>query len=126
MASLADRGVSPSVVDDQRGRLTFADDLARATVHLIASGAAYGTYNVSSGGTGQTWADIAREVFRLRGRDPEDVTGVSTEDYFADKPGAPRPRHSMLDLAKLEATGFKPADGFRALKAYVAELPAQG
>ena len=34
MASLADREVSPSVIDDQRGRLSFAEDLARAAVHL--------------------------------------------------------------------------------------------
>ena len=87
MASLADRGISPSVVDDQHGRLTFADELARATVHLLATGAAYGTYHVSNGGPATTWAGIAREVFRLRGRDPEDVTGVSTEDYFAGKAG---------------------------------------
>ena len=37
MASLADRGIDPSVVDDQYGRLTFADDLAAGIVHLISS-----------------------------------------------------------------------------------------
>jgi dTDP-4-dehydrorhamnose 3,5-epimerase len=121
MASLADRGVSPSVVDDQHGRLTFADELARATVHLLASGAAYGTYHVSNGGPATTWADIARDVFRLRGRDPEDVTGVSTEDYFAGKAAAPRPRHSTFDLGKLEATGFTPTDASASLSSYVAD-----
>lgn len=35
MQSLAERGVSPSVVDDQVGRLTFTEDLARATAHLL-------------------------------------------------------------------------------------------
>ena len=121
MASLADRGISPSVVDDQHGRLTFADELARATVHLLASGAAYGTYHVSNGGPATTWADIAREVFRLRGRDPQDVTGVSTEDYFAGKAAAPRPRHSTFDLAKLEATGFTPTDASASLSSYAAD-----
>ena len=29
MASLAERGIDPSVVDDQIGRLTFTDDIAR-------------------------------------------------------------------------------------------------
>jgi dTDP-4-dehydrorhamnose 3,5-epimerase len=62
-------------------------------------------------------------VFRLRGRDPDDVTGVSTEDYFAHRRGAPRPRHSMLDLSRLEATGFVPKDAGDALRAYVAALP---
>ncbi len=46
MASLADRGVSPSVIDDQVGRLSFADDLARAATHLVTSEAEPGTYNV--------------------------------------------------------------------------------
>ena len=47
MASLAEKGVSPSVVDDQVGRLTFAGELSRATRHLVDVGAAYGTYNLS-------------------------------------------------------------------------------
>jgi dTDP-4-dehydrorhamnose 3,5-epimerase len=123
MASLADRGISPRVVDDQHGRLTFASELARATVHLLANDAPFGTYHVSNGGPISTWAGIAREVFRLRGRDPEDVTGVSTEDYFAGTRAAPRPRHSVLDLAKLEATGFTPTEAWGMLSSYVAKLP---
>ena len=43
MARLADDGVSPSVVDDQHGRLTFAEDLAAATLHLLRSEAPFGT-----------------------------------------------------------------------------------
>ncbi len=35
MAGLAERGVSPSVVDDQHGRLTFTAELARAIRHLL-------------------------------------------------------------------------------------------
>ncbi|MCW2853331.1 MAG: NAD-dependent epimerase/dehydratase family protein, partial [Nocardioides sp.] len=45
MRELAERGVSPGVVDDQIGRLTFADELARATRHLLDTGVPYGTYN---------------------------------------------------------------------------------
>ena len=33
---------------------------------------------------------------------------------------APRPVHSTLSLAKLEATGFRPADATTALDAYLA------
>ncbi|MDR3664077.1 MAG: bifunctional dTDP-4-dehydrorhamnose 3,5-epimerase family protein/NAD(P)-dependent oxidoreductase, partial [Mycobacterium sp.] len=50
MQSLAERGVNPSVVDDQFGRLTFATELARAIRQLISTRAAYGTYNVTGGG----------------------------------------------------------------------------
>ena len=50
MAQLAGNGVSPTVVDDQVGRLTFTEELSRATRHLLDVDAAYGTYNVSNGG----------------------------------------------------------------------------
>ena len=68
MQTLAGNGVSPTVVSDQVGRLTFTDELARATVHLLGSAAAYGTYNVSNGGPPMSWADIAGAVFERSGR----------------------------------------------------------
>ena len=45
----------------------------RATRHLLDSAAPYGTYNVSNGGPVMSWADVARAVFALRGRDGSDV-----------------------------------------------------
>jgi dTDP-4-dehydrorhamnose reductase/dTDP-4-dehydrorhamnose 3,5-epimerase len=124
MASLAAKGVSPSVVDDQVGRLTFTSELARATRHLLGTGAPYGTYNCSNGGAATSWADLAREVFRLSGRDPGDVTPVSTEEYAAGRPQAPRPSNSTLDLSRLEATGFHPEDALTALVRYLEGNPA--
>jgi dTDP-4-dehydrorhamnose 3,5-epimerase len=124
MAGLADRGVCPSVVDDQVGRLTFADDLADAVGHLLAAGVAPGTYNVTCAGPPASWADVAAAVFAARGRDPDDVRRVSTAQYLADKPGAaPRPVNSVLDLTRLEATGFRPRDWRTALDCHLAALP---
>jgi len=120
MAGLADRGVRPSVVDDQHGRLTFTDEIVRALVHLLEVDAPAGTYNVSNGGPVQSWADIAREVFVLRGRDAGDVTPVSAAEYGAGKQLAPRPQHSALDLGRLEATGFVPEDAAVALRRHLA------
>lgn len=122
MASLAQQGVAPRVVADQVGRLTFTEDLAGAILHLLASGAPYGVYNVTSSGSAHSWADVARAVYRLSGRDPAAVTPVTTEEYFAgqDGPIAPRPRNSMLDLAKITATGWAPRDGDAALQEYLA------
>jgi len=120
MQQLAAKGVSPSVVDDQVGRLTFTAELARATRHLVDSGAAYGTYNVSNGGDPTTWAEVAKVVFALSGRSAADVSGVTTEEYFAGKDLAPRPLHSVMDLTKIEATGFVPEDAMTALERYVA------
>jgi dTDP-4-dehydrorhamnose 3,5-epimerase len=109
MANLAARGVDPRVVADQRGRLTTAHDLARGIRHLLDSHAPYGVYNLTGGGDPQTWAEVARTVFLLRGADPDRVTPVTTAEYYsaATEPVAPRPRNSVLDLTKIEATGFR-------------------
>ncbi len=123
MARLADEGATPTVVADQVGRLAFADEIARATRHLVESGAAYGTYHVSNDGPAMSWADVAREVFRLRGRDPADVTPVTSQEYAVGRDGAPRPASSVLSLRKLRATGFEPADAHQALRDYVTTLP---
>ena len=124
MASLADKGVSPSVIDDQFGRLTFTSDIARAIVHLVRSDAPFGTYNLTSAGPVQSWADIAATVFEARGRPASDVRRVSTADYASGKSLAPRPTHSTLDLTKIEATGFKPVDGPSCLRRYLEQLPS--
>ena len=119
MARLAADGVDPAVVDDQVGRLTFADELARATRHLVSTGAAFGTYNVTNAGRPRSWAAYARQVFTLTGHDPSRVSTVSTAEYGAGKALAPRPLHSTLDLTKLAATGFTSTDADEALAAYL-------
>ena len=120
MASLAERGIDPSVVDDQVGRLTFTSDLARGIRHLIDTDAPYGVYNLTGAGEPRTWAQIAARVFELTGHDPARVRPVTTTEYYAGKGGiAPRPANSVLDLAKIEATGFSPADHEALLSAYL-------
>ncbi|MFP1601421.1 sugar nucleotide-binding protein [Microbacterium sp. 2216-1] len=121
MASLAERGIDPRVVNDQTGRLTFADDIARGIRHLLGTAAPYGTYNLTGGGEPQTWADVARDVYRLTGHDPARVRLVSTAEYFADAtdPIAARPGNSVLDLRKIGATGFVPADSAIRLAEYL-------
>ncbi|MGV8846986.1 sugar nucleotide-binding protein [Tessaracoccus sp.] len=124
MVNLALRGVSPSVVDDQMGRLTFVDDLAAAIVHLITQGAPHGTWNFSNGGPVQSWADVAGDIFELCGRERTDVTRVTTAQYALSRsaPMAPRPRHSALRLDRIGATGFQPPDARGRLEAHVAAL----
>ncbi|GAA4485360.1 bifunctional dTDP-4-dehydrorhamnose 3,5-epimerase family protein/NAD(P)-dependent oxidoreductase [Microbacterium panaciterrae] len=121
MATLAERGIDPKVVDDQTGRLTFTDDIARAIVHLLASEAPFGVYNVTGSGEPATWADIARAVFSTIGHDPTRITGVSTAEYFAaaTAPVSPRPANSMLSLDRILATGFTPSEQFAALRDYL-------
>jgi dTDP-4-dehydrorhamnose 3,5-epimerase len=121
MLSLAESGVNPSVVDDQFGRLTFTSELARAIRHLIERRAPYGTYNVTGSGSVGSWADVARRTFSLADHDPDRVSGVSTAVYFgtAAAPVAPRPASSVLDLAKIESTGYVPVDADEMLAKYV-------
>lgn len=123
MATLAERGINPSVVDDQIGRLTFTDDIARGIRHLIDSGAVCGTYHLTGAGEPASWAEVARRVFELTGHDPSRITPVSTEEYFqgAAGPVAPRPRNSALDLARMRATRFSPRDWREGLRGYLAD-----
>jgi dTDP-4-dehydrorhamnose reductase len=122
MASLADRGIAPSVVSDQFGRLTFTDEIVAAIDHLLAVDAAYGTYNVSNGGPVTSWAEVARAVYAGRGHDPSAVTEVTAEAYGRGKDLAPRPRHSALDLTKITATGFEARPAADRLAAYLRAL----
>jgi dTDP-4-dehydrorhamnose 3,5-epimerase len=128
MASLAERGVNPRVVDDQIGRLTFTADIARGIRHLLHARPTYGVYNLTGSGEPTSWADVAREVFRLTGHDPARVLGVSTDEYFSTAAGpvAPRPRYSVLDLSKITGTGFSPVDASAGLAAYLSRSPRRG
>ena len=119
MASLAGRGVTPSVVDDQFGRLTYTTTLADAVAHLLATRPAAGTYNVTNDGPVTSWFEVARRVFELSGASAADVSPQSTADFAAGKVVAPRPRHSALALDRIKATGFAPPDADGALAAYL-------
>ena len=106
MIDLAERGIDPRVVNDQVGRLTFASDVAASIRHLLESGAPYGVHNVTSVGEPVAWHEVAREVFRLTGHDPDRVTGVTTDEYHASSTIriSPRPRNSVLETSILDIT----------------------
>lgn len=119
MKDLAGRGISPSVVNDQIGRLTFVSTIASTIEHLLSTTPAYGTYNCTNSGDSASWADVAKLVFEKSGRSAADVMSVTTAEYYAGKDGvAPRPLQSTLNLQKLEATGFSPSDWREELETY--------
>ena len=128
MMRLSDRCADPeddlnevAVVDDQIGRLTFTDDMARAIFHLLETEAPYGAYNLTCSGDPASWADVARVVFRLRNGNDAAVCPVSTAEYFktACNPVALRPPVSTLGLTKLSSAGLKMNDLHNKLKQYV-------
>jgi dTDP-4-dehydrorhamnose 3,5-epimerase len=119
MLELGQKGINPSVVADQVGRLTFTSTLVAAIDHLLSKQAPFGTYNVSNEGESASWADVTRAIFTEAGY-ANTVTDTTTAEYYAGKEGiAPRPLQSTLDLAKIKATGFAPHDWHEDLKDYI-------
>ncbi len=119
MLDLGKKGVDPTVVSDQIGRLTFTSELVRAIDHLLTAKAAFGTYNVSNDGELVSWSEVTRKIYEMAGLDNR-VTDTSTAEYFAGKEGiAPRPLQSALNLAKIQSTGFKSRDWVDDLKEYI-------
>lgn len=125
MLGLAEKGISPTVVADQIGRLTFTSELVRIIDHLLATQATYGTYNATNDGSVKSWADITRDIFTLAGYNDLSVTDTTTAEYFAGKEGiAPRPLGSEMDLTKLQATGFESRSWYDDLREYIVKEQA--
>ncbi len=89
------------VVDDQRGRPTFVDDLVVGTLAADGAGAT-GLLHLTNQGT-TTWFNLAREIAELARLDPERVQPVTT-DQFPRR--AARPANSVLDSVRLEGFGL--------------------
>ena len=120
MLGLAEKNISPTVVHDQIGRLTFTRELVRIIDHLLSTQAPFGTYNATNDGSLESWADITRRIFELAGRNDLTVTNTTTAEYFAGKDGiAPRPLGSDMSLDKLHSTGFTSRDWTHDLKDYI-------
>jgi dTDP-4-dehydrorhamnose 3,5-epimerase/reductase len=122
---LGPKQVSPNVVADQFGRLTFTTELVRAIDHLLAKQPLYGTYNISNDGDIASWADVARQIYEYAGFTKQGlkVGDTTAEEYFAGKISSPRPTQSALDMSKIKATGFEPRDWRDDLRDYIqAEL----
>lgn len=124
MVQAARAGQNPKVVTDQIGRLTFGITLIEALDHLLTKHASYGTYHVSNGGPPTSFADIARRIFEICGRNPDDVIGITTAEQQAEDPDAlaPRPLASTFDLTKIESAGFTPPDWQEQLAKYLKVL----
>jgi dTDP-4-dehydrorhamnose reductase len=108
MATLAENGVDPRVVDDQVGRPTYAPDLAGELWTLAGLDGASGILNITNSGEPVSWYGLAREVFRCTGHDPARVSPCTTRDWPTP---AARPPWSVLDLGPWTArSGQTPPD----------------
>jgi dTDP-4-dehydrorhamnose reductase len=102
------------VVDDQRGRPTYAADLAEAILRLVEAGA-HGLYHVANRGEA-TWWEVARASLDEAGFGDLGVDRIRTGELNL---AAPRPAYSVLDCAKAEAQGVRPRSWRDALRAYL-------
>jgi dTDP-4-dehydrorhamnose reductase len=102
------------VVDDQRGRPTYAADLAAAIVRLVEAGAR-GLYHVANRGE-TTWWELALASLDEAGFGELVVERIRTRDLSLP---APRPTYSVLDCSKAEALGVSPRSWRDALRAFL-------
>jgi dTDP-4-dehydrorhamnose reductase len=102
------------VVDDQRGRPTYAADLA-AGIHGLVEAGARGLYHVANRGEA-TWWELARASLDEAGFGDLGVDRIRTQDLSLP---APRPTYSVLDCSKAEALGIRSRSWREALCAYL-------
>ncbi len=117
MLRLAETNDKVRVVSDQYGSPTSTKELAKIIDKLLWT-ENYGTYHGTCEGS-CSWADFAKEIFRLAGKNTE-VDYITTAEYPTP---AKRPAYSVLDKFMLKLTvGYKPADWHDAIAEYIAEL----
>lgn len=118
MMRLGKEKESLSVVNDQLGNPTSANDLAYHILKLIET-EEYGVYHCT--GKGEcSWYDFASEIMKLAGRDCK-VNPCTSAEYKAMYPNsAKRPEYSSLDNMMLRCTiGDEMRDWKDALKTFM-------
>lgn len=114
MLRLSEDHDTVTVVGDQYGTPTSADELAKAICCLFPT-ENYGLFHGTCEGS-CNWAEFAEEIFRLAGKDTK-VKHITTEEFGAP---APRPAYSVLENYMLKlTTDFRFADWHDALVEYM-------
>ncbi|MBW2360480.1 MAG: dTDP-4-dehydrorhamnose reductase [Deltaproteobacteria bacterium] len=110
------------VVDDQRGRPTYAEDLAQGLRALVAADAD-GLVHLAGGGSVATWWELARACLDAAGFEDLGIDKLRSADL---ETAAPRPSYSVLDCSRADALGVSLRDWRQAVAAYLAspEAPA--
>lgn len=108
-----------SVVMDQHGSPTYAEDLANIIAEAIEKKIPYGIYHSTNQGF-TTWYDFTKEIFKEAGI-PCKVNPVTTEKYIEMMKvnQAKRPKNSQLSKDKLLSQGITVPTWENALKRYL-------
>ncbi|MFC6260657.1 dTDP-4-dehydrorhamnose reductase [Levilactobacillus fujinensis] len=115
MQDLAKTHHELSVVNDQVGRPTWTKTLAEFMMYCVNERVAYGLYQLSNEGS-CSWYEFACEI--LKNQDVKVNAVDSTQ--FPQK--AYRPKHSVMNLDKAKATGFKIISWQDALHAFQRQI----
>ena len=102
------------VVDDQRGRPTYAVDLAEGLVALAECGAR-GIVHCANDGVASWW-ELARFALDRAGYDDVAIDRIGTSELRTD---AVRPAWSVLDLGRAASFGVSPRPWREAVTAYL-------
>ncbi len=117
MLRLSETNDTVKVVGDQYGTPTSAKELAKAIAYLVPT-ENYGLFHGTCEGM-CSWADFAREIFRLAGKGTK-VQAITTEEYAAP---APRPAYSVLENYMFKLTSdFRFAPWEEAIAKYMKTL----
>lgn len=117
MLKLADSESVVKVVDDQIGNPTSAIAVAEHLALLLDRPKLCGTFHLTCEGEA-TWAEFAREIFRIAGKDVV-VEGCSTEEFPRL---AARPKNSRLEKMHLRLACLHPMPDWKeALKLFMKE-----
>ena len=100
MLKLAETHDQLTVVADQYGRPTWTRTLAEFMTYAVANQIPFGIYQLSNENS-CNWYEFATEILK----DTNTKVLPVTSEQYPQK--AYRPRHSIMDLSKAEATGFK-------------------
>lgn len=119
MLGLSQNHDKVTVVGDQFGSPTSADELAKAIAYLLPTDN-YGLFHGTCEGS-TNWADFTREIYKLAGRSTT-VETVTTQQYNKNASGviAPRPAYSILDNYMFRlTTDFMFAQWEKAIAEYI-------
>ena len=119
MLTLSETRNELSVVSDQHGSPTYAEDLANIIGEAIEKEIPYGIYHATNEGF-TTWYDFTKTIFEYAGITCQ-VHPVSTEKYIEmmNITQAKRPKNSQLSKEKLASVGIKVPTWEEALKRYL-------
>ncbi len=128
MLRLADKADEISVVADQQGRPTWAQDVASASLaaahHMKNGGLPLGILH-AAGSDAMTWADFAERIFAIAQQNDlpsARVRRITTQDYPTP---ARRPANSRLGIKAIEAAlGWRPTPITTALSQTIQNLKA--